>query len=464
MRSGTCVHRLALLPSIGVLLGIAAGIATVSWSNAAAGRADADARAVFDATHLPTLLRTPHEPVELAYDVYCALGGDDLAETGCDVRGTVFVRRVGERAFSGIALERGSRDGARQLTATLPDAVAASSRGFEYYAVLDAVGVEEPLVVPAGGAAGPHVSRLLAGAVEIELGRHSFGSGRRIGARVASASWGDGPAQAGLERGRNLDPIGASAFDVDVRRNVVLLDQVHRRLLRFGAGVKSPQHVPVSVDGTLADMAVADDGSVFVLETTAALGRNPMVRRFDDGGRELEAIEAAERTPSQIRIDAGGPVVRGGASHHWLPIMVGGTPVSPREQLEQGRAGRRFGGGREVVIFRVENEIRVGLVAGGNVTRSWRLSSETPLAEVQLAEPIGQHVLLVVRVYADAGGDEFAVLILGRTGLVDRFALDAADWAEAAPLGRFSLVGRSLYRLGSTPAGVFVDRYDLEVR
>ena len=60
-------------------------------------------------------------------------------------------------------------------------------------------------------------------------------------------------------------------------------------------------------------------------------------------------------------------------------------------------------------------------------------------------------------------GDEFLVLILGRTGLVDRFAVDSADWSETAPLGRFELVGRSLYRLGSTQEGAFVDRFDLEV-
>ena len=67
------------------------------------------------------------------------------------------------------------------------------------------------------------------------------------------------------------------------------------------------------------------------------------------------------------------------------------------------------------------------------------------------------------RLYEDTI-DEFVVLVLDRHGLVDRFSLDSADWAETSPLGRFRLLGRSLYRLGSTPAGAFVDRYDLEVR
>ncbi len=64
----------------------------------------------------------------------------------------------------------------------------------------------------------------------------------------------------------------------------------------------------------------------------------------------------------------------------------------------------------------------------------------------------------------DERSDEFVVLVLDRHGLVDRFALDSADWAESAPFGRFRLVGKSLYRLGSTSAGAFVDRFDLEVR
>ena len=451
-------------PLFAAFLGVAAGTATVSWSTATAGRSDVEAAAVFDATHLPPLLRVGGEPVELAYDVHCAASDAEPPEAGCDVRGMVFARRVGAGAFSQVALEPRERDGARQLAATVPDALVASSRGFEYYAVLEAGDIAEPLVLPAGGATAPHVSRPLVDAVEVELGSHAFGSGRRTGDRVASASWGDGPAQVGLERGRNLDPIGASAFAVDARRNVLLLDQVHRRVLRWDAGRTSPQHVPVSVDGTLADMAVAGDGSIFVLETTSPLGRNPKVRRFDDAGRELEAIEAAERTTSQIRMDAHGPVVRSGTSHHWLPVMVDGVPASPHEQLERGRAGRRFGGGREVVVLRVENELRIALVASGEIARSWRLTSKTPLAEVQLAEPIGQQVLVVLRVYEDGGTDEFTALVLGRSGLVDRFTLDSADWAETAPLGRFELVGRALYRLGSTPAGAFVDRHDLEVR
>jgi hypothetical protein len=452
-----------MLPALGAVLGVAAGIATAGWSPAVAGRADVEQRAVFEATHLPPLLRVSSDPVELSYDIHCATSGDETGEAGCAAGGTVFVRAVGDGGFSALPLEGRSRDGVRQLVAAVPHAFADAARGFEYYAVLEAEELSERVVVPAGGPAAPHVSRPLDGSVRIELGLHTFGDPRRSGVRVASASWGDGRADVGLESGRNLAPIGASAFDVDSRANVLVLDQVRRRVLRWSRGAAGPAEIPVSVNGTLADLAAADDGSLYVLETTAPPGRNPTVRRFDDGGRELEAIETAERAQSQIRFDVQGPVVLGGASHHWLPVMAGGTPSAPGEQVARGRAGRRFRGGVEVVVFRHENEVRVAVVSGTNVTRSWRVTSETPLAEVQLAEPHGQRLVLVVRVY-DGADDEFAVLVLGRTGLLDRFALDTADWAESAPLGRFRLVGHYLYRLGSSPAGAFVERFDLEVR
>ena len=82
---------------------------------------------------------------------------------------------------------------------------------------------------------------------------------------------------------------------------------------------------------------------------------------------------------------------------------------------------------------------------------------------MQLAEPLGNQLVVVFRVYDDHS-DEFHALVLDRTGIVQQFAVEAADWAETAPLSRFRLVGGHLYQLGSNPSGPFVDRYDLEVR
>jgi hypothetical protein len=107
-------------------------------------------------------------------------------------------------------------------------------------------------------------------------------------------------------------------------------------------------------------------------------------------------------------------------------------------------------------------ELRLADVAAGAAERSWRITSATPLGEVQLAEPHGSRLVVVVKTYTDER-DEFLVLVLGHSGLVERFSVEPFQWAESAPLARFRLADSSLYHLGSTPAGAFVDRFDLEV-
>ena len=463
MRPTKTSCRQLIVPIVGIVLGGVAGVASVTLASAAPQQTATALPAVFDVTHLPPLLTTPGERVDLAYDVHCAARDTEAVDAGCDVRGAVFIRAVGDGAFEPIALSARSAEGRKQLVATVPDSLSARPGGFEYYAVLEAPELGERAVVPGGGADAPHVSRVLEHRVDVALGRHTFGADRQEGARLAFAAWGDGAAQVGLEPGRNLGAIGASAFDVDAAGTVVVLDQAHRRLLRWRKGARLPARVPISVRGTLADLAVGNDGSTYVLESTAEPWRHPLVKRFDDAGRELEAIETAERTSAQIRMTPSGPLVLGHPSHHWMPLTVDGMPASRAAQLRHGRVGREVPGGRVCVVYRYANELRIALFSGRSMTRSWRITSDTPLAEVQLAEPVGPRLVVVARLYDDRV-DEFVVLILDRAGLVDRFTLDPADWAEAAPLGRFKLVGGSLYQLGSTPTGAFVDRFDLEVQ
>jgi hypothetical protein len=71
-------------------------------------------------------------------------------------------------------------------------------------------------------------------------------------------------------------------------------------------------------------------------------------------------------------------------------------------------------------------------------------------------------VAVVTHAYTE-DRDEFLVLVLDSSGAARTFAVDPAAWTETAPLARFRLEGSALYRLGSSPGGAFVDRYDLEV-
>lgn len=453
-----------LAGAAGIAIGALAGILTVVLAGTAVAHrlAPAPAPAVLEATHLPPLLTAAGERVELRYDVFCAPVG--VEATGpCKATGSVFARAGASGPFRELALrdERGALNG--RFAAAVPESIARSATGFTYYAVLRSVETSDTITLPAGGAAAPQRSVPLGSPIHVALGEHSFGRVAPASARVAEATWGSGPGQVGLEQGRNLTPIGGASFDVTRDGTVHVLDEANRRVLRWRAGVRSASaSVPLAINGTLADMSVAPDGTMHVLETTNG-GRDTQVLRSFGANGAARGVATIEGRASQVRLRADGiPTVLQQPSSQWTPAhAANGRVLSPGAQNAAGSAGRPLASGQEVVVLRRGSEIRVS-VGSGSLRRSWRIMSQTPIAEVQLAEALGSRLVVVARVYTDTQ-DEFVVLLLGAGGLERKLALDSADWAETAPLSRFRLVGSSLYQLGSTPASVFVDRFDLEV-
>jgi hypothetical protein len=456
------IDRGALTGVWGVLAGASVGALLVVLVGAGGtARPSQDSPGpLLEATHRPALLTVPDEPVDLRYDVYC--GVDDDAESACRASGTVFVRSGSAGELQGIPLHVDPDADEGRYAARVPEGIAQSLDGFSYYAVLRDDALDTKTTLPAGGADAPHRSFPLERAVTVRLGAHAFGHPRKPDGRVAEAAWGDGPDDAGLEQGRNLPPIGGTAFDVDTSGTVTVLDEAHRRLLRWRDGARAPSRVPLEINGTLADMSVAGDGTIYVLESTGAPGGGNALRVFGPNGAVVASGDTAERS-TQVRIGPNGPVVLQQPSGQWMHAAVDGTVLPASSQRESGRSGRPVRGGDEVVVLRVGNEVRAAIVGPNGLRRSWRVTSETPLAEVQLAEPVGNQLVLVVRVYTD-DLSEFLGLVVGPKGIVRTFSLASADWAETAPLSRFRLVGSSLYQLGSTQAGLFVDRFRLEVK
>lgn len=438
------------------------GIATVALAGTVVAHRLGASRAepVIEATHLPPLLTAPRERVELRYDVYCVSPEEAQIDAPCDATGTAFVRSGHTGAFRPLQLREDRTAAEGRLFTRVPNSIARSRAGFSYYATLRSTTSGATVTLPARGAVAPHGSLPLERSVIVRLGSHRFGSVRSSDVRVAEAPWGAGAGDVGLEQGRNLPPIGGSSFDVDGRRTVYVLDEANRRLLRWSHGARTPTSVPLSINGTLADLAVGKDGTVYVLETTMGGNRVPLLRVFGADGVVRRASEVGERA-SQVRVGPSGPIVLKRTSGQWMRAAEGRS-ADELAQSMSGRNGRPLPDGSEVVTLRRDNEIRAALVGPGGVRRSWRVTSETPLAEVQLAETVGSGLLIVARVYTDARA-EFLALVLDENGLAQRFSLETADWAETAPLSRFRVVGSSLYQLGSTPQGLFVDRFDLEV-
>jgi len=403
----------------------------------------ADGPALIDATHVPPVLTVPGEPIRLRYGLVCTPRADGLP---CDGSGTVYLRAGQSGPFHPFALQRGdaSKDG--RYYVDVPRDIAASPEGFSYYAVLrdDATGAA--VSVPSGGADAPQVSLPMYEPIAVTLGRHVFGAVRAPDERVAAGAWGSEPDEVGLAGSRELGFTGPSSFDVEPDGTVDMLDSVNGRVVRWGRGRRD--HVPISGALELADFAAEPDGSFDVLA-------DDTLRHLRADGTQKWAQKLAERTWAKL---AHGANVLQQPSEQWMPVSDGGAPLTRPEQRRGGHAAHLG-----VLVERVgEAELRVAVLRGKAPLRSWRITSETPLGEVQTAEPHGNGIVVITRAYTD-DRDEFVVLVLGPDGLVQRFSVESGSWTETAPLARFRLARGRLYRLRTTEAGAFVDRFDLEV-
>jgi len=446
----------------GLACGAVGGIVAVALlAGGASGGARDAGDSIITAGHLPPLLTVRGEQLTLRYAIVCPPpGGDPTSGEPCDGAGDVYIRAGRSGPFERLPLVRGGDSAAGRYFANVPADIASAPGGFSYYAVLRDRASGAGLTVPAGGATAPQQSYPLRAAVRVELGTHVFGTRRRADARVVDAPWGNGAGEAGLSGGKTSIRIGPSSFDVMPGGTIAVLDEVNDRVQRWRGGAHVAT-VPVDVPAATNDMGIGADGSIYVLDGRGSAGSTPLIRTFAPDGTLTRARHIADRTWSQLRIGPRGPIVHQEPSDQWMPATDGATPLDRAAQVRAGTAGLPFGDGSHLVLLRSgAAEVRVARIVDGAVRTSWRVVSRTPLGEVQLAEPTGNRVVLVVKAYTDTQ-DEFQVLVLDGKGLVEQFSVASDQWAAAAPLAHFRFAGSSLYKLGSSLAGVFVDRYDL---
>lgn len=400
------------------------------------------------AAHLPPLLTLPGENVTLRYELICGPPKGDL-EGACDGGGDVYARAGHAGAFRKLPLIRGADSAEGRYFVRLPPDIASSPSGFSYYAVLrdDAHGTTTTL--PAAGADAPQNSYRLANPVDMDLGVHRFGATRDADDHVVDARWGSRLGEVGLGGGVGDAHFGPSAFDVARDGTVSLLDEVNGRVERFRDG--SVAETRVDIPPVPDDMSIGDDGTIYVADGRSDSGETPLLRTFAADGRLRGTEHLAERTWSQLRVGPSGPVVQQQPSEQWMP------PARARD----GFAGRPLGDGSRLIVLRVgAGELRVARVTSARVRDAWRFVSNTPLGEVQLVERSGSRLVVIAKTYTETQ-DEFEVVVVDADGTSNRFSVPSAEWAETAPLARFRFDGRSVFQLGSTSDGVFVDRFDL---
>jgi hypothetical protein len=436
-------------PVAGFVLGALAGATVLTVNVVGASSPDsASARAggFGEILHTPVLLARAGRPVELSYDVVCG-ALKDAPGPRCSPSGSVYVRPVGQSTFAPLALER-EPDGSLSAVVSAADA----RTGFDYYVVMDN-GRGATATLPEAGADAPQHVWPLADWATVDVGAARFGQRRAPDAIVRAFSWGRGDTAIGLDSGREQSRLGPSAFDVAPDGSIVLLDQVNHRLVMLRRGAP-PANIPIEFTGGEGDLAVGADGTIYVLDSSA----KPMLRAFTAAGEPIAAARLAEPTADMVRVGPGGPLVHAYPSEMWLPTGSARPPFAPARQLESARPARSVGGGLGVVVHASPSQVKLAIVHGNRVEQAWVLRGETSFGEVQLAEPYGDGMVVVVRLW-DEKHAEFRVLRLGAEGVEQSFDVAPAEWAESASLSRFRLHGSTLYQLRSDPSGIAIAKF-----
>jgi hypothetical protein len=431
---------------VGALVG--ATILTVNVVGASSpARPPAGAGSFGEILHTPVLLARAGEPVELRYDVVCGVSQNE-PRAACAPKGSVFVRPEGRSTFveHPLAGEQGGL-----LSATVP--LGEASSGFDYFAEIDN-GRGQTARLPAGAGAAPHHVWPLRTWTTVALDEPFRGT-RRPDSVAARFAWGKGEHALGLDSGREQSRIGPSAFDVAPDGSIVLLDQVNRQLVVMRGEKRS--ELPIAFAGGEGDLAVAPDGTIYVLD---AGGAAPSVAAFTRAGDLIAETPLAEQSADMVRAGPRGPLVHAYPSEMWLPTGAARPPLSPNEQIAGAQPARSLGNGVGVVVSASPDEARLALVRGDRVLQAWLLRSSTSLGEVQLAEPYGDGLLAVIRLW-DEKRAEFRVVRLARDGAAESFSVDRAEWAETASLSRFRLHGDTLYQLRSTASGLEIATFEI---
>ena len=437
-------------PLAGFLLGglVGATFLTVNVVGASSPKApEAKAGSIVEILHTPPLLARAGKGVELSFGVVCGIVGDKPGGR-CEPRGSVFVRQSGAEEFRKVPLER---EGGGLLSAAVPAGDARS--GFDYYAAIGD-GRGQSATLPEAGAAAPQHVWPLAKWTTVDVGAPRFGVSRAPSSVLARFGWGGGEGAIGLDSGREQSRIGPSGFDIAPDGSVVVLDQVNHRLVRLRRAER-PAELPIAFSGGEGDLAVGGDGTIYVLDVS---GR-PMVRSFSPSGALLSAGPFAEHVADMVRAGPSGALVHGYPSEMWFPAG-GRPPLSAEHQLRAAQPARSVGDGLGVVVHASAAEVELALVRGDRVVRAWVLRGPASFGEVQLAEPYGDGLVAVVRLW-DEHHAEFRVLRLGAGGIASSFTVAPGEWAETASLSRFRLHGDTLYQLRSGPSGAAIVKYEI---
>ncbi len=485
MRKGQLFSRLVRWPAtVGLALGVTVGGLIVIGQS----RGLATSTEGFQAFHKQPVLVERGEPVSLVYDTVCAWD-EEAFERGdmlCDVEGFVFVRSQGSDSFQRISLEPGEYPPI--LEATIPPQV--TDNGFQYYAEISNTATGETVRVPDRRDLF-HEAWSYSTAVHTHL--PASPSATPPEEIIVSGGWGDGINEFGVTGGHESDVQGPAAFAFDPDGALVVLDRVNGRLLTWSSGASTPEVQTIEHTGGLADLAIGDDGTRFVLDGGA--GIHPKITAYDPGGALLSTSFLADVLPEKLEAIDSSVVLHDATRSVWATTFYDATPVARPDQLENAPVGvplrtrdaAQIGGLVEVtsaeagvtsesdgalatgsidlaepqlVVSADSDHALFALISGGSIRSVWSITSDREIGEVQLAEIVNGRLLVVIRTWTDNDA-VFEVIVLNADGSTEHFAVDASRWADSSVLGRFEVGPNGLYQLRNDELGFWIARFEI---
>ncbi|MFT4009242.1 MAG: hypothetical protein QM655_04285 [Nocardioidaceae bacterium] len=411
----------------------------------AASGADASARMI-DVLHNPPVFVTKGRPVSLEFETVCKGQPCEKVSGKLDLT-------TGEGRQ--VVFESVSSDGIHWKFEVPADVV---GEGFTYRADFEVATGTATWPADSGGdqrAQGRAIA--FAAPVTIDLGESDFDAGRwDRGRLVVSSSWGSGPEQVGVDD----SGVGPTSFDIGPDGSIVVLDTANARLVRIDhAGNRTTG--PIGLDRDYPDLAVGDDGQVYVLYPNGGGTGNAYVGRYGAGGGEqIDRIQTSGGGAGMIRA-RGSRIEVFTQDSAWVPIVADGVVLDSADRDAASSPAIHVGEDWVYLKHVGDHEVRIALVDEAGTNRSWSLRSTTSLGASQVEVlPDGDLVVMQSRFTDDKS--EYVLLRLSRDGTSsESITVPFEQFAETTAGSEFRLDGDQLYMLRSTRQASNIYVYDL---
>jgi hypothetical protein len=396
----------------------------------------------------PVLVRSG-EPVTIPVDVVCATARGEV----CATRVTLGAAG-GDEAFR-TAAGRAAPAVRFDLSAPSARAVGDGASGVVRYYLRASAPDGRSTSLPQGAPDQALRFYVAGDMATAELPEIPFGRVRE-GTPVLTLPWGSGSMRAGIALGNEAPVLGPSAFDVDRRGRVFLLDTEQRRLAVFDRG-RLVRSTPIPA-GPRSDVAVAADGVAYVLSRERD-GERLTVTPVTAAGIPGSPAEVGGGIPGAIRTQGDAAYVYTLPLDAWLPVPGTGA----RADRPGPAIGQPIGEGRVLLRVVRDRSLRIGTATVDGVTNAVEVTSRQLLGRVALAAPDGMGgYWAVVHIWRQwpRAADQYQALHVSGGRVVESFAMPRREFALEAPLSTFRIGGDgALYQLLTGPAGMRVVRY-----